>query len=127
MTGTETGTSYDSQENAHTIKFSRPTSVAINVAVTITYDAKYYPLDGDDQIKTAIADAGNARPTGADAVSSAIVAACFSVPGVIDVVHAYLAINPATPTTTTTIPISLRELATWTTTNITVSSSSATP
>lgn len=124
---TTSKTVVDSQGTDHTINFSRPTPHAINVAVTLTYDVNVYPADGDMEIATAIANAGNAKLPGTDAVSSAIVAACFSVPGVLDVSSAFLALNPTSPTTTTTLPMTLRDLATWTTMNITVNSSPGTP
>ena len=98
--GTIVGTSTDSQSTEHTMKFSRPTNTPIYIRVGITYDDDEYPEDGDDLIKDAIVDWGDAQSTGKDAVPSAIISAAHSIDGVLGV--SYVAISDsaiATPTT----------------------------
>lgn len=124
--GGETGTSEDSAGNSHDMAFSRPTLVPIYVIVTLTKDADLYPADGDAQIEDAIVAYGDAQKTGRDAVPSALVAQCFSVPGVLNVSALTIGIAPA-PVGTTAIAIALRELATYDTSRITVNSSNGTP
>lgn len=59
----------DSQGNIQTVKFSRPTPVYIWVKVDYTkYDEESFPNDGEDGIKQAIEDYGNALGLGEDAI-----------------------------------------------------------
>lgn len=124
--GTVVGTITDSSGIAQTMKFSRVAEVPIYVAVTFTKDPDVYPSDGDNQVKLAIATAGNARPDGADAVASAVLASVFSVAGVIDVSLPLIGTAPF-PSASTTIAITTRQRATWDTTRIAVTSSNGTP
>jgi uncharacterized phage protein gp47/JayE len=124
--GSTSGTAEDSEGNDHTMSFSRPTEKDIYHAITLEYDAELYPSDGDDQVKAAIVAYGDAQAVGRDVVSSAQKAACFGVPGVIDVSLAYIGLS-ASPSSETTVPISSRELAVYDTSRITVSSSAGTP
>lgn len=123
-TGNQTGTATDTQGTTHTIKFSRPVEVPIYVDVTLKKDASTY--EGDDAVKAAIAAMDDDQVVGLDAVASRITAACFGVTGVLDVTLVKLDDAPA-PTTSTTVAIAPRELATYSTTNIAVTSSNATP
>ncbi len=124
--GSSSATVTDSEGTDVTIYFSRPTEIDIWVEVTLTYDADLYPSDGDTQVETEIVTYGDAQDTGKDVVSSRIKAACFEVAGVLDVSLAYIGTS-ASPSTETTIAISLRELAAFDTSRITVTSSEATP
>lgn len=119
-------TSVDAVGTSHTMLFSRPITVPIYVAITLTYDVATYPQDGDAQVKAAIAAFGTAQKSGKDVVSSSIGAQCFQIAGVLDVVHAYIGIAPS-PVASTTIAVSLFQLATYDTSRITVSSSSGVP
>ena len=125
-TGNTSGTDTDSQGTVHTIKYRRPTEVPIYIILNVTKDPAEYPTDGDDQIKDAIVTWGDAQATGKDAVATAIVAKAFSVDGVLDVTAVKIGTAPG-PTLSTTIPISLRELATYDTSRITVVSVDGTP
>ena len=123
--GTESGTSVDEEGTVHTMRFSRPDEVEIHVAVTVTYDARLYPVDGDDLVEAAIVTWGDALATGRDVTASAVVAQVFQVAGVLDV---QVAIDDApAPASTTTIPITLRQKATFDTSRITVTSAAGTP
>lgn len=125
--GTTTGTAEDDEGTEHTMKFSRPTEVEIYVAVTVTVDDETFPSDGADQIKQAIVDWGDIQPTGKDAVASAVSAQAFhGAPGVLDVTTCNIGTAPG-PSSNVTIPISLRQLATYDTSRITVTVNTGTP
>lgn len=136
--GSTTTTPLDSQGIAQTIRFSRPSELNIGVAISVTKvannpaDATSYPTNGDAQIKDVIVTFGNAQKAGKDAVSSSISAQAFKVAGVVDVTVCYLSSvaspgTPPTPVASTTIGVSLRQLAVFDTSFITVTSSNGTP
>lgn len=120
------GTATDSKGTAHTMKFTRPEEIEIYVIITLTKDPDLYPLDGDDQVAQAIVDFGDLQDTGKNAVASSISAQAFKVLGVLDVVTCFIDDAPA-PAASTTIPISLRQLAVFDTSRIIVNSSDAVP
>ncbi len=120
------GTATDDEGTVHTMKFSRPTEVPVYVALTLVVDPDEYPSDGDDQVKQAIVEYGDTVNTGKNVVASRIVAAAFEVPGVLDVVTCYIDDAPA-PATETTVQISLRELAVYDTSRISVATSDGVP
>lgn len=121
-----TGTSTDSQGITHEEDFSRPTLVPIYVGLTLIVNPLLFPTDGVAQVQAAIVAFGAAQATGKDAVSSSLGAQAFQVAGVLDVVHCFIDVAPS-PTLATTIPITLRQLATYDTSRVTVSTSSGVP
>jgi len=123
--GTTSGTHVDSQGISHTVQFSRPTNVNIYVVVNVTAEQQNWPSDGADQVKAAIVAWGDAQRTGKDVVAAAIVAQTFSVVGVLDAT-AYIGTAPA-PGASVTVSISLRQLAVYDTSRITVNVVYATP
>jgi uncharacterized phage protein gp47/JayE len=125
-TGNTPGTATDSQGTVHTMKYSRPTEVPIYIIVNVTKDPDTYPTDGDELIKQAIVTWGDEQATGKNAVASAITAQAFSIDGVLDVTSVKIGTAP-TPTLSVTIPIALRELATYDTSRISVVSIDGTP
>lgn len=131
--GNTSATATDSQGNVHTIGFSRPVIVNIGASLLVTKDPAVYPTNGDLLVKQAIVAAGNARLAGYDAVSSAVLGWAFTALGVLDVpalplISSALAPStPATPTVSTTITITSRQLANYDTSFITVTSSNGTP
>lgn len=120
------GTATDSQEVAHTVYFSRPTEVPIYVAISVTKDPTQYPTDGDAQVAAAIVAWADGFATGKDAVSSGTAAQAFKVDGVLDVTVCNIGLA-ASPSTSTTIAIALRQLATFDTSRIVVTSTNGTP
>jgi hypothetical protein len=113
----------DSEGNEQVVKFSRPAEIEIYVAVEIVKDPLVYPTDGDDQIKAAIATVRHV--SGKDVVASRLVAACFTVDGVLD---AAVDIGDAPdPSSSATIEISLREIAVLDTSRVDVSSTNGVP
>jgi uncharacterized phage protein gp47/JayE len=124
--GTVAGWAVDDEQTSHYMKFSRPTNVPIYVDIEVTVDPTLYPDDGDDQIKTAILAYGEAQATGKDVTASRIMAAIHSVTGVLDVTQCFID-DAAAPTTSTTIAISKRQLATFSLVDIAVLSVDGTP
>lgn len=130
--GTSSGTSTDDEGTVHTIKYSRPSEQAIYVDVTYTYDAVTFPADGESQIKAAIIAYGDAQKCGVNAVASRVGAQAFAVAGVLDIPRSgslggCLISLTASPTLDTTIAISLRQLATYDTSRITLHGTPGTP
>jgi hypothetical protein len=125
-TGTESGTATDSEGTEHALAFSRPEEVPIYIDVFVTKDPDTYPADGDTQIKEKIVEWGDAQATGKNVVASAISAQAFQIDGVLDVTLVEIG-TAAAPTTSTTITISLRQLATYDTSRITVTAIDGTP
>lgn len=124
--GDEDGFSVDSQGVSQAMYFSRPDQIPIYVTLTLVKDPLTYPADGDDQVKAAIVAYGDAQQTGKDVVASRIAAAVFQIAGVLDVSPVFIGTTP-TPVTSTTIPISLRQLATFDASQISVTTSDGTP
>ena len=82
--GTTPITVTDSQGNPHTISFSRPVAVPIFVRLALTYDATQYPADGDVEVNTAIATAGQSYVTDQSVYAAKVESTIYSVPGVLD-------------------------------------------
>lgn len=124
--GTEVGSIIDSQGRTQPVSFSRPVEVQIYVVITLVKDVLEYPDDGDEQVKAAIATYGATQACGKDAVASALSAQAFKIPGVLNVMSVFIGIAPG-PSSSATIPISLRELAVFDTAKITVTTSDGVP
>lgn len=125
--GGVSGTATDSVGTAHTIKFSHPTEIQIYVIIDVEVDASKFPSDGATQIKNNIVTYGNALDTGVDARARRIGAAGItSVDGVMNFTSCKIGTAPA-PTLETTIAVSLRQLATFDSSRITVNVSNVTP
>lgn len=76
----------DSQGFDRLIKFSRPTDVNIHTILDLSIDATY-PADGDDQVKSVLANWGNGLGVGQDIiVFPTLVAQLDAIPGITDVV-----------------------------------------
>lgn len=123
--GTTSVTVADSQSIGHVISFSRVVEVDIYVAVTVTYDPGLWPTDGSTQTKEDIVEFGDLQRTGKDVVASALAAQVFKVPGALDVTI-YIDTSPS-PVSSTTIPISPRQLAVFDTSRITVTATGGVP
>lgn len=124
--GTTSGTITDSQGRLQTIKFSRPTEIPIYVELEVEIDPLVFPADGVDQIKAAIVAFGATQESGDDARSFAIAASSLAVDGVLTVLDVDIGIAPS-PTLPNTIPISLRERATFALANVTVVTTDGVP
>lgn len=118
--GAVSGTVVDSQGISHTIEFSRPTTLPIFLAYTLVTNANY-PADGDAQVKAAAKALGDALSIGADVIFELFKCAAFDITGVIDITSFFMDIAPA-PAATANIITTNRQLATFDTGDITVSS-----
>jgi uncharacterized phage protein gp47/JayE len=133
--GSVIGTVTDSEGVAQTIKFSRPTELNIYVIVNVIVNqpsnannSPKFPVDGANQIKLAIVNGFTGELTGRDVVASLVGSKSFSVPGVLDVTTTLISAAPTVvPVASTTIPISLRQLAAYDTSRITVNVTNGTP
>lgn len=124
--GDEVGTVTDSEGIDQTYRFSRPDEIPIYVVMTVTKDPDEYPSDGTAQIKDAIVAFGDAQATGKNAVAAAIGAQAFQVAGVLDTPTVFIGTAPA-PGTSATVAISLREIAVFDSSFITVTPADGTP
>ena len=126
------GTVVDSQGVSQTIYFTRPALEPIYIDISVEADPLRAPTDLATQIQNAIVLFGDAQPAGANAVSRKIGAQAFiqvdetDVSPVNDVLHCYIGLAPS-PGSEATVPISKRQLATYSTTRIAVTVSFAAP
>lgn len=115
--GTESETVTDSQGFDHTIKFSRPVEEPIYMELTILTDPDLFPIDGEDQVKTALATEGDALDIGEDVIALQFKATPLEVAGVIDVTS-FLIDTVTPPVGSVNITIAARNLATFDTADI---------
>lgn len=119
--GTLTGTVVDSSGTNRTIKHSVPTAVNIYVYLEIRVNPLTFPIDGEDQIVTAITTWGDALPMAHDIYAQAVAAQAFTVPGVLDVTVVGISTSAITPPgVTTPIAIANREYPELDTSRITI-------
>lgn len=99
------------------IRFTRPTEVSIYLTVHMFVSSDF---GTDDAFKQALVDWADDyfRPD-TDVVPSRVSAQCFSVQGVVNVVHAYIGVAPA-PALENVIAITMRQRARFATTRISV-------
>ena len=84
-TGTEVGTTLDSQGTSQPEAFSRPIATSIFVDLTLIKDPAFYPVNGDDQVTADVVAFGELGGTGKDAVPSSLGAQAFQISGVLEV------------------------------------------
>jgi uncharacterized phage protein gp47/JayE len=120
--GDTSGTAVDSDGENRTVDFTRPDEVPLYLDIFVTVDADTYPVDGDTQIKTAIAAwSQDALQVGDDLILSSMYATIFGVAGVLDVTQIQAGTAPA-PSGTSNITLTARQIGTIDTTDITVTS-----
>lgn len=124
--GIHSGFATDDQGTSHLMKFSRPTEQDVYITITCIVDAALFPLDGVDLIKQAIIDWGDLQPNGKNVVASAVSAQAFAIAGMLEVTSCFIGLAPA-PVTSTTIPISLRQLAVYDTSRVVVNVTTGVP
>ncbi len=116
----------DAQGFIHSIGFSRATEIPIFIITTVATNTDpklgaIYPVDGDAQVAAALAARGNTLGIGAGVVAKVIDCEAFQVDGVIDVTVFFIDDAPA-PAVSVNIPIASREIATFDTADIAVTS-----
>jgi uncharacterized phage protein gp47/JayE len=125
--GATTVTITDSQGQTHSVSFDRPTQLLVYVRLDIVVDPTAWPLDGATQIANAILAYGaKTLVAGKDVVSSAIGAQAFQVAGVLDSPLAKIGLAPS-PTLTSNIAVSLRQIAVLDSSRIQVFTTNGTP
>lgn len=126
--GSTTVVVVDSDGVNRDVKFTRPAEIPIYVAITVKYDAEKWPVNGDDLVKDAIVEWGDALGAGRDVTSRAVGAQPFvaGIPGVLDTDPTYIGVAPA-PVSQATIAINLRQKATFDHSRITVTATPVTP
>lgn len=124
--GTTDGTATDSAGVDHDVSFSRPEGIDIYIDITVEVDPLRFPLGGDDLVALALVAAGDAYSTGRDVRASAVGASAFAVAGVIGAPVVEIGIAPS-PGASTDIAISLRQLALFDSSRVTVTVTEVTP
>lgn len=117
--GAASGTATDTEDEEHSVAFTRPEGIAIHVEVDLTKDALTWPSDGVAQVKAAIVAYGLLLGLGADVVASALSAQAFKVAGVIDVTAVRIGLATE-PEASTTLAIGPRQRAVFDTSRIAV-------
>jgi uncharacterized phage protein gp47/JayE len=115
--GTESGTAEDSRGVARAIKFSRAIEKPVYLIVDVAVTPETFAVDGEAQIKQALADYGATLQIGTDVVRAQLFRPILGVSGVYDVMDIKLGYSPA-PFATDNLSVSSRELATIDTSNI---------
>lgn len=117
-----TKTVTDSQGTTHTINWTRVDDIDIFIDIAVTIDGDTYPIDGDEQLKTALVAEGNLLSAGDDVIAEKIKAQAFAVTGVLDITSFEIdTVSP--PTGTVNIPITNRQVADFDTSRVDVTSS----
>lgn len=124
--GSNSASVTDSSGQAHTIKFSRPTTKDIYVVANIVKDPAKFPSDGSQKVKDQIKATGDATYViGKDVRSWQLKAGLDTIAGLVDVTTLYIGLAAA-PASEALVAIGLRELAAFDTSRITVNTSDAT-
>ncbi len=119
--GSTSGSAVDKKGKTQSVAFSRPTEreVFLIIALDRTND---YPLDGNELVKTAVAQFGSSTyKTGSDVVLSKLNVPICSVAGVQDITEIKAGFS-ASPTGTVNLVLAARELALLDTSRIVVNS-----
>jgi uncharacterized phage protein gp47/JayE len=124
--GNTSGTATDAEGNEIDVSFTRPEEVNIYADIELIYDADLYPTDGDDQVEAAIVAYWASVAPGRDAVASSTSAQCFQIDGVLDVTQCFIGTAPS-PGTDATIAIGVRQVPSFDTSRITITSTPGTP
>ncbi len=118
--GTISNSVTDSEGNVYTIKHSTVTPIPIYLIVNIVTNGDY-PVDGDDQVKTALVAYFNTLNRGEDVLNWKLQGALIDING-IDSITSILQGIASAPGTSANITISATERASLSDSNITVNS-----
>lgn len=123
--GGTSGTATDDDGGSHTVAFTRPTDAPLylDIFVTVNTDplqGAVYPVDGDTQIKAALAAWGqDSLAIGSDLILSQLYPVIFGIDGVLDVTKIEAGTAPA-PAGTVNVVIASRSKGSIDTANVTV-------
>lgn len=107
--GSSSAVVVDSQGFSHTVSFSRPTVVSLDIEVDVVVGVDY-PAGGDTLVETAVTDFVTALAVGKDANRFEIGAAALTVLGVLNISDVRIEETP-TPPVSADFVIAARELA----------------
>jgi uncharacterized phage protein gp47/JayE len=148
--GNQSGVATDSQGNPQVVSWSRPVAVPIYVTATVNYDAAQWPTGaafvqqaalsalltygdasaiGVDVRSSALAGAILFKPSATDADGNAIVPApdgSTAAPGLLEVPTMLIGTTPG-PASSTTVAISVRQIATFDSSRCTITAIAETP
>jgi len=110
----------DSQGLSETIRFTRPDPIQIYIAITIVRSSTEI-YAGDAAIKQVLADYGNTIGAGGTVVIKHLEARTFDVKGVFDIASLLVDMIPS-PIGTSNIVINIRQVPTFSTANVDVTS-----
>lgn len=118
--GGVTGTATDSEGTAHTVRFSRPTTIPYYLEFGVLADpALFDTVNGPAAIKLACVEAANALPTGYDLFPSMLARPAFGTVGILEVFGVYL--GTTFPAGISAVqPVTKRQRPTWDTSRVTV-------
>lgn len=118
--GTSSAVATDAVGDSHLVYFARAVQVPIYIDAIITTRSGISVASVSAAVKTKLVEFGRAEfPLGEDVIALALRAAILEVPGVVDVPTFELGTSPS-PSGTANIPITIREIATFDTSRITV-------
>ena len=118
----------DNQGFSHSVGFSRATEIPIFIIITVVTNTDpklgaVYPVDGDAQVAAVLATRGNKGGISRDVIAEVIKCESLQVDGVVDApVASYFIDESPAPVVADNIPITSREIATFDTSDITVTS-----
>lgn len=93
------------------VKFSRALPLPLYVTYSLTVDPDVYPIDGDSQVKAAVAAYVNSKLTvGDDVIATTLYCPVYQIAGVTDVVSVTLGFA-AGPTASANLPVASRSIA----------------
>lgn len=117
--GAEYGIARDENDDEHQVFFSRVSRKDVYVSVVLTTTDDYAGSGDHEEVKAAIAAAGNAMGISTDIIALVLQAAPLTVAGVVDVPSIAIGFGPA-PTSDANLTIELRERGLFSTANIEV-------
>lgn len=109
----------DSQGNPHTIGFTRPTTVPIYITITVQHDptSPFTPTIASVQAALVSWAQASLGSGGQSVIIERVKSVALSVPGALDVTACFLGTAPS-PSGTINVPISIRQIATLSSSNI---------
>lgn len=111
----------DSQGNPHTIGFTRPTAVPIYVTITVQHDplSPFTPTIATVQAALVAWAQASLGSGGQAVIIERVKSIALGVPGALDVPACFIGLAPA-PAGTVNLPISIRQIATLSSSNVVV-------
>jgi uncharacterized phage protein gp47/JayE len=122
--GSNSGTVEDSAGTLQTVCFSEAAAIDIYVSCAITYDATEYPADGDTLVRDALLTYGSTYTMGRDVQASRLIMALKDIPGIL---AATVLVGTTNPPASASVTITVRQIADFDSSRITVTSVAGAP